>query len=150
MGTIHIGRTKYSLNTITSFPDGRLGEIDYQRRYITLATHAFNGSRFALDEREQAFWHEIVHAVLRDMRNKLEQDERFVDRFADRLTQVIKQVFNGHKLVPHVPQRLRKLPSQVSRNAGIKETSLRRNTANTLRKRTTQSSRAVRQRHAVA
>ena len=32
MDAINIGRAKYSLRTVKSFPDGRLGEVDYKHR----------------------------------------------------------------------------------------------------------------------
>lgn len=150
MKTLNVGRTKYTLHTVDGIHHGLLGEIDYSQRTITLATKAFNGAKLSAAEREQAFWHEVVHAVLYDMRSALESNERFVDLFADGLTQVIKQVLHGRKLVPHVAKRLRKLPAQVSRNARTKEAPLRRNTTNTLRKRTPQSSRAVRERRSAA
>ncbi len=150
MKSINVGRTKYTLHTVDALHDGLLGEIDYSKRTITLATKAFNGAKLSAAERDQAFWHEIVHAVLYDMRSTLESNERFVDLFADGLTQVIKQVLHGRKLVTHVPKRLRKLPAQVSRNASAKKVPVRKNGANAVRRRTAQSSRTVRERRSAA
>ena len=35
------------------------------------------------------FWHEITHAILKDMNSKLHANESFVTKFANRLTTVI-------------------------------------------------------------
>ena len=34
---------------------------------------------------DKTLWHEVVHAVLKDMKNPLESNEKFVDEFAKRL-----------------------------------------------------------------
>jgi hypothetical protein len=48
------------------------------------------GYKYDADERSNTFWHELTHAILYDMGNKLTHDEKFVTEFADRLDQAIK------------------------------------------------------------
>ena len=40
------------------------------------------------NERALTFWHEVVHAILHDIKPKLNKDERFVEEFAEKLHQV--------------------------------------------------------------
>ena len=48
------------------------------------------GYKYDADERANTFWHELTHAILYDMGNKLTHDEKFVTAFANRLDQAIK------------------------------------------------------------
>jgi hypothetical protein len=44
-----------------------------------------------MTERQQSytFWHEMTHAILKDMHHSLEANEEFVDAFAIRLNDAI-------------------------------------------------------------
>ena len=56
---------------------------------IQLATHRL-GTLVPHKRRVQVFWHEVVHAILHEMgRDDLDADERFVEEFAKRLTQIV-------------------------------------------------------------
>jgi predicted SprT family Zn-dependent metalloprotease len=46
--------------------------------------------RFAPEQVQETFWHEVTHAILHDMgRDTLNKDEKFVTEFAHRLTKAI-------------------------------------------------------------
>ena len=67
------------------------GRVFYGDGKIELATHSNTcGRRFDADEINVTFWHELVHAILYDMNHPLYRDERFVTRFAQRLSQSIR------------------------------------------------------------
>ena len=59
-------------------------------KYIQVATHSpILKVRYRQEEIANTFWHELTHAILHDMKHKLETDEKFVTAFADRLTQAV-------------------------------------------------------------
>lgn len=69
---------------------GHMGEVDYNLRQITIArTSNLTGRSFKSEEIDDTFWHEVTHAILKDMGHKLWDNERFVTRFARRLTEVV-------------------------------------------------------------
>lgn len=56
---------------------------------IHIATHRMGRQR-PQRQKVHTFWHETVHAILHDMGNHaLRDDEKFVDAFAKRLTQIV-------------------------------------------------------------
>ena len=59
-------------------------------KYIQIATHSPRRRvRYRKEDIANTFWHELTHAILHDMKHKLETDEKFVTAFADRLTQAV-------------------------------------------------------------
>ena len=67
------------------------GSFDEETHTITIAKgNPLRGYKYDADERANTFWHELTHAILYDMGNKLTHDEKFVTAFADRLDQAIK------------------------------------------------------------
>ncbi len=69
---------------------GHMGEVDYTLRQITIAHNSnLTGRSFKSEEIDDTFWHEVTHAILRDMGHRLWSNERFVTRFARRLTEVV-------------------------------------------------------------
>lgn len=86
--TPHLVRTKNSVvvgNTICH------GSFDEDSHTITIAKgNPLRGYKYDADERSNTFWHELTHAILYDMNNKLTHDERFVTEFSNRLDQAIK------------------------------------------------------------
>ena len=67
-----------------------MGQVDYDKLRITIArTSNLTGRSFKSEEIDDTFWHEVTHAILKDMGHKLWDNERFVTRFAQRLTEVI-------------------------------------------------------------
>ena len=81
----------YKVRMVPTMPGrGHMGEIDHNTRAITIATTSnLTGRSFKAEEMDDTFWHEVTHAILRDMGHKLWNNERFVTRFANRLTEVI-------------------------------------------------------------
>lgn len=140
MKTIKIGKSKYEVAAVTTLPS-RMAEIDYTTKKITLATRCgYTKIKYPIKERQIAFWHEVVHGILKDMRNPLEGSEKFVEAFSERLTDVIRQVHpNERNLVAQFTKRVRELPPQVSRNKSAKKVSVRKNGSNAVRRRATQS-----------
>lgn len=71
-------------------PIGAMGELDTDNNCLTLATHSnLTGRVFKQEECTDTFWHEVTHAILKDMDSTLWDNEVFVTKFANRLTQVI-------------------------------------------------------------
>ena len=88
--TFKLGHHQYRVLQIPEVPDCARGDVRYPpASTIRLSTHRFN-ERIPLRRKTQTFWHEVVHAILFDMgQHTLNHDERFVDGFAKRLTQVV-------------------------------------------------------------
>lgn len=62
-----------------------LGEADFEERLITLCRKNA-GKSVTKRDREQTFFHELVHMILDSMgKDRLKYDEDFVDLFATRL-----------------------------------------------------------------
>lgn len=67
------------------------GSFDEETFTITIAKgNPLRGYKYDADERANTFWHELTHAILYDMGDKLTHDEKFVTAFANRLDQAIK------------------------------------------------------------
>lgn len=81
----------YNVRIVPTMPGhGHMGMVDYNVRSVTIATNSnVSGRSFKSEEVDDTFWHEVTHAILRDMGHKLWSNERFVTRFANRLTEVI-------------------------------------------------------------
>jgi hypothetical protein len=86
--TPHLVCTKNSVMVGDKICHGSFDEDTYT---ITIAKgNPLRGYKYDADEQANTFWHELTHAVLYDMGNKLTHDEKFVTEFADRLDQAIK------------------------------------------------------------
>jgi hypothetical protein len=69
---------------------GHMGEVDHDKRVVTIATTSnLTGRSFKTEEVSDTFWHEVTHAILQDMGHRLWNNEKFVTRFANRLNEVI-------------------------------------------------------------
>ena len=80
----HVGVSKYSAQK------GTMGTISYTAQVITLGSHSrVTGQRYKKEDVIDTFWHEVTHAILKDMGSRLEADEKFVTAFAHRLTHLI-------------------------------------------------------------
>ena len=89
---VKVGRTNYQIHKVTKMNKvGAMGEIDYDTKEITIASRSSRNShrKFSKKEISDTFWHEITHAILKDMNSKLHVNESFVTKFANRLTTVI-------------------------------------------------------------
>ena len=86
--TTHLVRTKKSIVHKNAVCRGFFNEDEYT---IDIAQgNPLQGYKYDADARANTFWHELTHAILYDMGNKLTHDEKFVTSFADRLDQAIK------------------------------------------------------------
>ena len=88
---IKVGKTNYTVYKIKEMrKKGVMGAINYEGGAIFVATHSnVRGTRFKKEEVADTFWHELTHAILKDMGSKLEADEKFVTAFSERLTNAI-------------------------------------------------------------
>lgn len=90
---VTIGKTKIKINQPTSLmvgEQGCRGCFCRKSNEIDVAKKDVRGYKFDKDERSETFWHELTHAILHDMKNKLSYDEKFVTAFSQRLDQAIK------------------------------------------------------------
>jgi len=88
---IKVGKTWYDINTVKHMRQkGMVGGTWYKEKLIEVATHSnVRGVRFKKEDVYDTFWHELTHAILKDMGSKLEADEKFVTAFSERLTKAI-------------------------------------------------------------
>lgn len=90
---VTIGKTKIKINQPVSLMVGNKpcrGCFDRSDNEIDVAKKDVRGYKFDKDERSETLWHELTHAILHDMKNKLSYDEKFVTAFSQRLDQAIK------------------------------------------------------------
>lgn len=69
-----------------------VGRILYDDNRIEIAKRSgLTGRSFRPNDMGETFWHELVHAILRDMKeDELNDNETFVEGFAQRLYKAIK------------------------------------------------------------
>lgn len=86
-----LGKKKYTVSVVRhTRPRGTMGKIYYEAGLVEVATHSGRDDRsFKTEEITDTFWHEVTHAILRDIGHRQWNDEKFVTAFANRLTQVI-------------------------------------------------------------
>lgn len=91
---IKVGKRWYAVKEPRFMEEaGHMGEVDYRTCEIQVATHSnIRNKRFRKEERQDTFWHEMTHAILKDMGSKLERDESFVEAFSVRLSNAIRSV----------------------------------------------------------
>jgi hypothetical protein len=89
--SIEVGKKKYTIKQTPKMSiKGVMGAINYKENQILIATHSnVRGVRFKREEVYDTFWHELTHAILKDMGSRLEADEKFVTGFSERLTKAI-------------------------------------------------------------
>lgn len=89
--TLKIGPGRYKVILQQHCRVGTMGQVNYARREITLATHSSrSGRRFRPGEVNETFWHEVTHGILYEMAHPLWRNEKFVIRFANLLTRAIE------------------------------------------------------------
>ena len=90
---VTVGKTKIKIDQPVSLmvdKTGCRGSFDRSDNSIDVAKKDLRGNAYSADERSETFWHELTHAILHDMQNKLSYDEKFVTGFSQRLDQAIK------------------------------------------------------------
>jgi hypothetical protein len=87
-----VGKKKYQLTEWRNiFGPVAKGRIFYDTGVILLSTHSgYTNKPLSVGERDTAFWHETVHAILRDMKSPKNRDEVFVEGMARRLEQIVR------------------------------------------------------------
>lgn len=88
---VTVGKKKYGVRVVRTLGRGlKRGFIEYGPQRITLATHDVYSLPYAASEKRETFWHELTHAILKDMgRDELCSNERFVSSFSGRLSKAI-------------------------------------------------------------
>jgi rRNA maturation endonuclease Nob1 len=88
---VKVGNTWYEVKEMpTTSRRGIMGTTDYNTKTIEVATHSnVRNVRYKREDVYDTFWHELTHAILKDMGSNLEADEKFVTAFSERLTQAI-------------------------------------------------------------
>jgi len=86
-----LGKKTYTVSLVRhTAPRGTMGKVHYEAGIVHVATNSSISDRsFKTEEVADTFWHEVTHAILRDMGHRQWNDEKFVTAFANRLTQVI-------------------------------------------------------------
>lgn len=91
---VTIGNTPHLVCTKKQLMVGKTlcrGTFNEETHTITIAQgNTERGYIYNADERANTFWHELTHAILYDMSDKLTYDERFVTEFSNRLHQAIE------------------------------------------------------------
>lgn len=88
---IKVGNTEYTVNKVKHLDHrGAVGGTWYKQKVIEVATHSnISNQRFKQEDIYDTFWHELTHAILKDMGSKLEGNEKFVTNFSERLNKAI-------------------------------------------------------------
>jgi hypothetical protein len=85
-----LGKGEYRVQHVLALPQCRVGYVHYPPvSLIQIAQTSWGACKLRARRRVHIFWHETVHAILHDMGHRLRDDEKFVDAFAKRLTQIV-------------------------------------------------------------
>lgn len=89
---LKVGDKWYSIEVVEAMREkGYMGGVNFPEQKIKIAKKSSTGKKIAKSDMHDTFWHEIVHAILVDMGEyRLNNNERFVTRFANRLTKAIE------------------------------------------------------------
>jgi hypothetical protein len=90
---LHVGAKSYKVVKVHSLKSYHSGEVEYRAALIKIAQYLKVGTvklRIAKREQWETFWHEVVHAILRDMQRHDLNNERFVNAFSRRLYQALE------------------------------------------------------------
>ena len=142
---IKVGKTVYTTIHVDKFPkhDPCKGRIYYDKKVILIAHRAgVTNRKYSTVEKKQTFCHELVHAMLYDMKeDALNKNEKFVDELAKRFRTLRmyddKERKPDNELVTQRTKRLRKLPKKVPRSKSAKAVPARQNRTNTVRRAAT-------------
>lgn len=90
---IRVGRRWYSVEVVEAMLDKHdMGRTYYDEQRIRLGRMSnTTGKHYRPEQIADTFWHEVVHAILKDMgEHRLNANEVFVTKFANRLTEAIQ------------------------------------------------------------
>lgn len=88
--SIRVGKREYDVVQAVAQRRYALGFIEYVPQVIHVHTVRKNGNPIPEDKQLETFWHELTHAILFEMGNKLHRSESFVTEFSKLLHQAIK------------------------------------------------------------
>lgn len=88
---LKVGKRWYKVDVLDKMDTpGLMGSTNYKTAYIEIARRsAATNKRYKQEDVCDTFWHEITHAILKDMGSKLEANEEFVYSFSSRLNKAI-------------------------------------------------------------
>lgn len=88
---LKVGKRWYKVDVIDKmWVKGTMGNTDYDTGRIAVATRStLTNQRYKEEDVYDTFWHELTHAILKDMGSKLEANEKFVCAFSSRLNNAI-------------------------------------------------------------
>ena len=88
---LKVGKRWYKVDVIDKMEVmGTMGNTDYDTGRIAVATRStLTDERYKEEDVYDTFWHELTHAILKDMGSKLEANEKFVCAFSSRLNNAI-------------------------------------------------------------
>lgn len=84
---VQIRKRTYAVKRDKTVPLSALADIDVRKRVIRLST-----KKLANEELAYAFWHEVTHGILHDMRSPLWKSEPFVTAFSKRMASVFSRL----------------------------------------------------------
>ncbi len=89
---VQVGDRWYSVEIVETMQrKAQMGYVYYGTGEIEMAKKCnVTNKPYSADEVNDTFWHELTHAILYDMGSSLYKNERFVTRFANRLSKAIK------------------------------------------------------------
>ena len=88
---IKVGKHKYNIE-MRRHSDYKqtMGTTCYDTNTIIIGKRCtVTDKKFPPNEIYDTFWHELTHTILRDMKHPLDDNEKFVTGFANRLTKAI-------------------------------------------------------------
>lgn len=88
---LKVGKRWYKVDVIDKmWVKGMMGNTNYNTGRIAVAKRsALTNERYKQEDVYDTFWHELTHAILKDMGSKLEANEEFVCAFSSRLNKAI-------------------------------------------------------------
>jgi predicted SprT family Zn-dependent metalloprotease len=88
---IKVGDRWYSVEIVETMERrAHMGYVYYGTGAIEIAKKSnVTNKRYSNEEVSDTFWHELTHAILYDMGSNLYSNEKFVTRFANRLSKAI-------------------------------------------------------------
>lgn len=86
---VKVGRHTYAVQQPDTNKTFCHGTCNYDTKTIKVFHADLLGNKYTDKRRAETFWHELTHAILKDMGNSLEADEQFVTAFANRLNNAI-------------------------------------------------------------
>lgn len=86
---IKVGERWYSVEVVEMLEEKRAAaRVNYVDKHLVIG-RANRSRQFTPGELNEAFWHELTHAILDDMGSRLSHNEQFVTGFSRRLARAV-------------------------------------------------------------